>query len=189
MTTGLTLREVATAGFDSLYAWGLAPVLFLPPNGEEVLPGLDAASTTAELKTRDFRNSKPELSPTMLVVPVIKTGRNPFATTISVGRIGVNDVQIKHPTISKVHAWLLRPTTENGAWRLMDVDSMNGTYANSARLAPSEQMLIRSGDLISFGSVQTMFVDHAEAHELLVSFARRYNGEGEEDTARAPFRS
>lgn len=185
MPAGLTLREIASSNFDSLYAWGSVPVLFLPPDGAEQASFLETpANTTAAYRMKQFGGAKPLLVPEMVVVPVLKVGRNPFSNTITVGRSGANDVQIRHSTVSKAHAWLLRPNTDTGVWRLVDCDSMNGTFINSVRIAPAEQVIVRAGDILGFGSVRALFVDASEAHELIREFCCNYRGDNGDETSR-----
>lgn len=51
---------------------------------------------------------------------------------VRIGRNGKNQIVVDAPLVSREHAMLVR---ENGAWRLLDQDSTNGTFVNDRRVA------------------------------------------------------
>jgi len=75
-----------------------------------------------------------------------------FMDRISVGRAVNKDVVLRHPNISKLHAWF----ELDGAGNVYaaDAGSTNGTYHNGERLPPRELTKVHPGDHMRFGSVE-----------------------------------
>jgi hypothetical protein len=71
---------------------------------------------------------------------------------ISVGRARNRDLVLRHPTVSKFHAWF--ETGEDGATYLQDADSRNQTRVNGGVLAPRARHAVGPGDAVRFGSVE-----------------------------------
>ena len=70
----------------------------------------------------------------------------------SIGRDASCDLAIADMTVSRLHAQLER--TEDG-WLLSDLESTNGTRVNGWRVRG--KVPVRAGDLVSFGSLETVF--------------------------------
>ena len=83
------------------------------------------------------------------VVFLQKSGRNPFASMITVGRAPNNDVPLQLPTITKFHAYFMR--SSEGQWMLHDQTSTNGTFVDERRLAAGTSSPVRDGTRIGFG--------------------------------------
>jgi S1-C subfamily serine protease len=78
---------------------------------------------------------------------------------VRIGRSRDNDVplpEVESPRASAHHA---EARLENGAWWIVDLDSMNGTLVNGAAV---QRALLRTGDRLSFGD-----------HEVEVAIGRR----------------
>jgi pSer/pThr/pTyr-binding forkhead associated (FHA) protein len=73
---------------------------------------------------------------------------------MTVGRSDTNDVVLKDPLVSRVHAIFI---SRAGAWLIDDLGSHNGTYVNDERLHSVHQ--VRHGDRISVGASKIMFED------------------------------
>ena len=73
---------------------------------------------------------------------------------MTVGRSDTNDVVLKDPLVSRVHAIFIKRA---GAWLIDDLGSHNGTYVNDERLHSVHQ--VRHGDRISVGASKIMFED------------------------------
>lgn len=116
-------------------------LLFFPPKGAE--PG-DTPFTT--MKIRFDQALTPETR--AFVVPVRKAEGNAFGMMFTIGRAPNNDMVIKHPAVSKFHAYL-RQNGDN--WTLYDADSMNGTAIDGQRLAPEKSYPLRDGQVLQFG--------------------------------------
>jgi len=71
---------------------------------------------------------------------------------------------LRHPRVSKFHAFFI---TKAGDWSIADAGSTNGTTVNGVRLAPRKPALLRSGDQVGFGPIQTAFLDATLAWRLL----------------------
>ena len=80
---------------------------------------------------------------------------SPGGRRYNVGRATDNDLQIDHPSVSKIHA-VIRMNTD-GALMIADTGSTNGTFVNGRRLAYGEARLIEPGDTLAFGDVEARF--------------------------------
>lgn len=72
---------------------------------------------------------------------------------VVVGRLPECDVVVDHPSLSRTHA---RFEYEAGRWRVVDLQSKNGTYINGL---PTSRADIRSGDRLRLGDVEVDFAD------------------------------
>jgi hypothetical protein len=72
----------------------------------------------------------------------------------SIGRSADNTVTLPDDSISRNHAQLTR--TSDGAFRLVDLGSLNGTFVNGKKV--TEKVAVSSGDQIKFGEVETRLV-------------------------------
>jgi len=71
----------------------------------------------------------------------------------SIGRDASCDLAIADMTVSRRHAALERTP---GGWLLSDLESTNGTRVNGWRVRG--KVAVRAGDLISFGTLEAVFV-------------------------------
>lgn len=95
-----------------------------------------------------------------------KSYRNPWKGRISVGRTSNNDLVLRHPSVSKLHAhFVLESTT----LQLADVGSSNGTCKNGHKLPPGELRAVTSGDVLHFGEVRCELWDATSLHEQIRS--------------------
>ncbi|HVL32063.1 MAG TPA: FHA domain-containing protein [Actinomycetota bacterium] len=72
----------------------------------------------------------------------------------TIGRGSQNQVVLKDPLVSRVHAIVIR---RGGVYLLEDLGSHNGTYVNDERLHAIRHL--RHGDRISLGSSRMLFED------------------------------
>ena len=81
-------------------------------------------------------------------VAVRKTDRNAYANKVTVGRAKNNDIVLRAPKISKLHAaFTLDDPAGNG---LMDMESINGTFLNGLKLEPRKARPVQNGDRVDF---------------------------------------
>lgn len=83
-----------------------------------------------------------------------------YAHRIAVGRARNKDVVLRHPSVSKFHAWF-EHDPQLGL-RVADANSSNGTRKNGSELKARELTEVRTGDVLRFGSVEVVLCD-AEA--------------------------
>lgn len=76
------------------------------------------------------------------------------ATAVGIGQGSRNEIVLEDDTVSTNHA---RLELVEGAWRLVDLDSRNGTYVNGVRLAPGTPTTLEDGAAIGFGAVRLAF--------------------------------
>jgi hypothetical protein len=91
-----------------------------------------------------------------IIVPVVKSDRNPFAGTITVGRATNNDIILLSSAVSKLHAFF---ANRSDGWYVVDQNSTNRTKVNDVILSPKVETRINFGDAIEFGGVGGLFVD------------------------------
>jgi hypothetical protein len=77
-----------------------------------------------------------------------------FRDRVSVGRAVNKDVVLRHPNVSKLHAWF--ELDENGGVYIADAESSNGTFLNHQRLAARELTQVSAGQHLRFGSVESI---------------------------------
>lgn len=89
------------------------------------------------------------------VAPLRKrTIEESFRDRVSVGRAIDKDVVLRHPNVSKLHAWF--ELDDNGGVYIADAESSNGTFLNHQRLPPRELTQVSSGQHLRFGSVEAI---------------------------------
>lgn len=74
---------------------------------------------------------------------------------LNVGRAADSDLQLNHPSVSKIHAALMMNL--EGTLLVSDTGSTNGTYINGRRIAYGEARQIEDGDVVGFGDVEVRF--------------------------------
>ncbi|MDD5260500.1 MAG: FHA domain-containing protein [Methylacidiphilales bacterium] len=68
-------------------------------------------------------------------------------TKLTVGRTEDNSIHIRHPSVSSHHAEL---RLEGGDYKLVDLNSTNGTRVNDER---ATETMLRNQDLVMFGNI------------------------------------
>jgi len=102
-----------------------------------------------------------------------KSARNTWIEWISVGRAGNNDVILRHPSVSKLHARFHLEGERNiegvrvGDFWLTDVRSTFGTRVSGTQLEPLQPQQLKKGDYIQFGQVGCVFFDSAGLYNRL----------------------
>jgi hypothetical protein len=76
------------------------------------------------------------------------------APVVGIGRGAQNDIVIDDDSVSASHA---RLEWDHGAWRLTDLESVNGTYVESTRLAPHVPTPLSFGASVRFGGIRMQF--------------------------------
>lgn len=88
-------------------------------------------------------------------VPIKKSaGDGSYVQRIAVGRARNKDIVLRHPSVSKFHAWF-EYDPELGL-RVADANSSNGTRRNADSLEPRELTKVLAGDVLRFGSVEAV---------------------------------
>jgi hypothetical protein len=89
------------------------------------------------------------------VTPLRKrTHDDTFTDRVSVGRATNKDIVLRHPNVSKLHAWF--EVDEVGGIYVADAGSSNGTWLNHQRLAARELTRVDAGHHLRFGSVEAV---------------------------------
>jgi len=98
----------------------------------------------------------------MLVAPVVS--RDVDAGRVTIGVATACDIVLDDASVSKRHAYF---TEQEGVWQLTDSDSSAGTQVNSQPLAPGAPRELASGDRITLGYVDLMFLLPESFHALV----------------------
>ncbi len=77
--------------------------------------------------------------------------------TATIGRLPDNTIQIEDGSVSSHHAEI---SFEGGQYRLLDKGSTNGTFVNGAS---TTETVLKDGDKVRFGSIETVFAADAPA--------------------------
>ena len=80
--------------------------------------------------------------------------------TIAIGRSTGNDIVLDTTTISRYH---IKLTFDNQQMALEDLESVNGTYVDSVRVAPHEPYILRGGEEIQIGDIRVIYHPPSEA--------------------------
>ncbi|MDP9344046.1 MAG: FHA domain-containing protein [Actinomycetota bacterium] len=74
--------------------------------------------------------------------------------TLTFGRDPRNDVAMDHPSVSRLHARLVRYAE---GFAIEDHGSTNGTFVNGSRLVPGQPAALRVGDVIRIGPAKFIY--------------------------------
>ncbi|MEZ6187972.1 MAG: FHA domain-containing protein [Planctomycetota bacterium] len=128
------------AAFEAAHPTPYLVVRFPRPESR----GEDSSFLTRALDVAAIKSG--ESQNTVWIVPVTKReGSNAFATMITLGRAGNNDVVLQHPSVSKFHAYLRHMGTN---WTVSDAGSRNGTLLDDRKLPPERSFPLYSGAAI-----------------------------------------
>lgn len=111
-------------------------------------------------RSRQVVDIDPEEAPRLVVLNSEFAGRE-FAcirSELRVGRTDDNDISIDHRSLSRTHAKVVRE--DNGEWKVIDMQSANGTAVNGDTYAQSG---LRNGDVVTLGHVKLKFVGPGES--------------------------
>ena len=75
---------------------------------------------------------------------------------VTVGRLPDNTIQIEDGSVSSHHAEFV---LEHGEYHLNDLGSTNGTFVNGAQVTSA---VLKDGDQVRFGSIETVFGGEAK---------------------------
>ena len=89
---------------------------------------------------------------------------------ICVGRSHGNDVVLRSPSVSKLHAWFGRG--DGHEYFVVDAGSHNGTRVRHMLLEPKKAMQVTSGDVILLGSVEATFCTPDDFWDVLATGTR-----------------
>ncbi|HYE13756.1 MAG TPA: FHA domain-containing protein [Pyrinomonadaceae bacterium] len=157
-----TLAPVKVETSADIFTSGIAVDPTFGEFEEELKKRDEAARLKSELKDAVPRAQKP--SPDVAVVARVTLPTGPSQKTLSfrpggrrlgVGRVADNDLQLDHPSVSKIHAALVM--NREGTLLVADTGSTNGTFINGRRLSYGEARQIEDGDVVSFGDAEVRF--------------------------------
>lgn len=89
-----------------------------------------------------------------------------------IGRAKASDIFIEYPTLSRSHAALIR--NDKGEWKIYDLGSKGGIIVNGKEIDYEENVF--SGDVISLGGVETVFISKSNDDEVAQAHSRRRPG-------------
>ncbi len=142
-------RDLGRVGGDlsDFVARHPAPALLLPRSpARRERAGL-AVQTLLDLDPQAPGTSTADLADAEVLF-VEKSGRNPFATMITLGRASNNDLIVPAQTVSKFHASFARGP---GGWLLTDQRSANGTWVDGRRVEAGATVALAEEAWLRFG--------------------------------------
>lgn len=89
-----------------------------------------------------------------------------FPLKAFIGRDTRRDFVIQHSTVSNRHACLLHDADED-SYRLVDSGSTNGTMVRGRALVPGEPVVVRDGDVVTFGKMNFLFFSPRGAYRYM----------------------
>ena len=122
---------------------------------EEKTTRLDLSYVTrgvTEERAREVVNRQPTASLEIVRGPFAGASFQVERAVCSIGRGEENDVRIRDDTVSLTHATLLR---KRGAWFVVDLRSMNGTYVDGSRVSGEREL--HTGARVRLGAVELSF--------------------------------
>ena len=104
--------------------------------------------------------------PKLYAWPVINRIGHSNARRITIGRDYHNDVVLRHPAVSKRHAYISRD--EHGVWVVSDLGSHAGSRMGLKHIYTEQEVPLRVGRHITFGGINLLVVDAARLYSLLL---------------------
>lgn len=126
-----------------------------PAVREEQTTRLDLAHIApgvTEERARELANRAPTASLEIVRGPFTGACFQVERAVCSIGRGEENDVRIRDDTVSLTHATLLR---KRGAWFVVDLRSMNGTFVDGSRVSGEREL--HPGTRVRLGAVELVF--------------------------------
>lgn len=162
-----TLAPVQVETATDLFTVGIV----VEPTFGEFQTEIEAAraNTAAEAEGRDAKSAKGKpavpAKPTTTRIDVrlligatkrdLSFDLTPGGRRINIGRAKDNEMQIDHPSVSKIHA--AARLNADGTLVVADTGSTNGTSINGHKIAYGEARNVESGDTVRFGDVEARF--------------------------------
>lgn len=110
------------------------------------------ARGVTEERAREVANRPPTASLEIVRGPFAGASFQVERAVCSMGRGEENDVRIRDDTVSLTHATLLR---KRGAWFVVDLRSMNGTFVDGSRVSGEREL--HTGARVRLGAVELAF--------------------------------
>lgn len=97
---------------------------------------------------------------------VAKSGSNPWADRVLVGRASNNDIVLRNDRISKLHAYF--QMSARGVWRVFDAKSANGTRVDGDLVPAGEEgSEVKIGQSVTFGTLSCELVSSGDLYDAL----------------------
>jgi pSer/pThr/pTyr-binding forkhead associated (FHA) protein len=153
-----TNKYLSKSGFEKTHPYPFLVELDpRPPDGEDSRDFETLASKGRDDRERFQKSSQIDM--TSRLFRVVKRDKTTFGNKISVGRSMNNDIVLRHPSISKFHAFFTVGDVRI-EYHLTDVNSTNGSFLNDVRLTPMKKDEVRFGDRVSIGGeLQFLFLN------------------------------
>jgi hypothetical protein len=135
------LKKLGEDHFRKMYPHPFLVVINRPPEDREWMDPRTAESKLSEISDIEMRSQSGE------AVAVTKSNRNAFKSFITVGRARNNDIVLRAPKISKLHAQFI--PDEDGC-DVIDLGSANGTTINGVQLTKDQSVRLNNGDELAF---------------------------------------
>lgn len=162
--TGSQTRSRFVQQYQGLYL--LAELPGSEPLGFRTQVASDQTPSVVDLIEQAKKHPKGE----RVLLRVEKSDRNTWKRRISVGRATNNDLILRHPSVSKLHAHF-QVLLEGGReeLRLSDAGSANGTLSNGRQVgaSPDAAAPVAPADRLQFGDVRCELLDAGSLYDRL----------------------
>jgi pSer/pThr/pTyr-binding forkhead associated (FHA) protein len=135
------LKKLGEDRFRKMYPHPFLVVVKRPPEDRDWMDPRTAESKLSDISEIEMRSQSGE------ALAVAKSNRNAFKSVITVGRARNNDIVLRAPKISKLHAQFV---PDQGGCDLMDLGSANGTTINGVQLRKEQSVQLNNGDEVAF---------------------------------------
>ena len=142
-------------GREDFVAEYSAPVfVFADPEIEDDLRPMQNFRTQTRLR-REPSEPLPVDYARYRVAVVVTQPESPWGDRVAIGRARNNDILIRHNSVSKLHAFVLKKGDD---YFITDASSRNGVLINGNPITPEEETRLESGDELAFGDIQGRFL-------------------------------
>ncbi len=173
---------------DVELATGLGATALRSEAGAEVRPVMgsmnfrtEILSAPVDIKRRRERGRPPEILEALakdrhfgLALRKRRSAEALYPDRISIGRAPNKDIVLRHPSVSKSHAWF--EVDLDGTWYLADAGSKNLTRINDLAIVAHDPTPAGAGDLVTFGSVEALLCSPRSLWETLTGRSKRTTG-------------
>ena len=161
------IRDIGAESFKRLYPWPFLVALGMAGNIQE-----SRGSDTSIINLAEGVLERGRIAGRAF--PLVKARYSPKGP-ITIGRTSENDVVIPEYSVSRKHCFI---ASVEGAYRVTDWGSVNGTLVNEIEIGKLAPCVLRGGEIITLGRLMLLFLpprhfaEHVQAIALPPNFDR-----------------
>lgn len=159
------MKVVATLSVDEFVEQFPHPFLFYSETPGAVEAFVHTRLVDSSPGTSQIDRFSEEVLSFMPLMPNPRPNRE-FPLKSFIGRDNRRDFVVQHSTVSNRHACLLYDD-EQDAYKLVDSGSTNGTMVRGRTLVPGDPVVVRDGDVVTFGKANFLFFSPRGAYRYM----------------------